>query len=410
MKQLLPLGLLILLLNSCSVFKPNHFYEEASDDAGKPHIAGFEALSIYSDQLSSENWHTQEPAALKIKAETEQVFSGTQAISIEWNKQAVAVNWLGMGFGWLNWSGKNFESILDKAALSFRVKSKKGMMNGLPWAIGFEDFSGTQAWSGVTPNFVKEGSIRDDAWSEVLIPLSSFPFETRGVEISSIKQLIVQFESSGKVWVDEVRLVPFNAKGRSMHELMASPAPQIDGMLSLNEWAGQPIELPKGRVYLNWDKQNLYAALIAEDETPGMNQQTGKDIWNGDALEIAFSSLSGMNPKRSFLFPEDCHIGIAMGETALIYNWSKEAVVDGAMVKKTPSAKGYTCEIAIPWASLGILPLNVNTPYDFELALDMSDANGKRDVQYRWNSNDKEGFHQNPSLWGTIIQRNNHHE
>jgi hypothetical protein len=66
--------------------------------------------------------------------------------------------------------------------------------------------------------------------------------------------------------------------------------------------------------------------------------------------------------------------------------------------------------MAIPWASLGILPLNVNTPYDFELALDMSDASGKRGAQYRWNSNDKEGFHQNPSLWGTIIQRNNHHE
>ena len=66
MKQLLPVGLLILLLNSCSVFKPNHFYEEASDDAGKPHIAGFEALSIYSDQLSNENLATTVPSALKV--------------------------------------------------------------------------------------------------------------------------------------------------------------------------------------------------------------------------------------------------------------------------------------------------------------------------------------------------------
>jgi hypothetical protein len=410
MKPLLPLLFLILILSSCSVFKPNRFYDEQADDAEKPNIGGFEALSIYSDQLSSENWHTQEPAALKVKAETEQVFSGNQSISIEWNKQATTVNWLGMGFGWLNWSGKNFESILDKAALSFRVKSKKGALNGLPWAVGFEDFSGTQAWSGVTTNFVKEGSIRDDAWSDVVIPLSNFPFEARGVEVSSIKQLIVQFESSGKVWIDDVKLVPYTAKGRSKLELVASPAPVIDGNIAKNEWAGNVVEFPKGRIYLHWDNQNLYAALIADDETPSINTQVGKDIWNGDALEIAFSSLANSNPKRTFLFPEDCHIGISMGEPAIVYNWAKDAILEGVILKKTQTGKSYICEVAIPWAAIGVKPLNTDVEYDFEIALDMSDASGKRGVQYRWNSNEKEGFHQNPSLWGSIIQRGNHHE
>jgi len=410
MKLLLPLFFLMLMLEACSVFKPNRFYDEAADDAGRANIAGFEALSIYSDQLSSENWHTPEPAALQVKAESNTVYSGSQAISIEWNKQATTINWLGMGFGWLNWSGKNFEAITDKAALSFRVKSKKGVLNGLPWAIGFEDFSGAQAWTGVTPNFVKEGSIRDDAWSEIAIPLSNFPFEARGVEVSNIKQMIVQFESSGKVWIDEVKLVPYTAKRRSRYEFNTAKAPVIDGNIGYNEWSGNPVELANGRVYVYWDDVNLYAALMTEDETPGVNTQSGKDIWNGDALEIAFSSLSNSNPKRSFLFPEDCHIGISMGEANQVYNWAKDQAVDGVVVKKSFSGNRFSCEMAIPWAALNIKPLELDQPYDFEIAIDMSGPSGKRGVQYRWNSIEKEGFHQNPSLWGTIIQHSNHHE
>lgn len=398
------------LTSSCTLFKPNSFYDETADDATKPNIAGFEALSIYSDQLSSENWFTKEPAALNIKAESQYVFKGSQAISIEWNKQAADIKWMGMGFGWLNWSGKNFESIVDKAALSFRVKSKKGTITGLPWAVGFEDFSGTQAWSGVTGSAIIGSVIRDDAWAEVHIPLQNFQFEAKGVEVSSIKQLIFQFESSGKVWIDEIQLVPHTPKGRAVCEFFPASVLNIDGIIAPNEWSASAINLPNGRIYVSWDNQNLYAALIAEDETPGVNNQSGKDIWNGDALELAFSSLSGLNPKRSFLYPEDCHIGISMGPKPEVFNWATGKTIDNALVKKGTSPGGYSCEIAIPWTTLSIKPLAKDLPYDFEAALDMSNASGVRGVQQRWNSSDQEGFHQNPSLWGTIIQRSIPHE
>ena len=88
-----------------------------------------------------EVWYTPSPKALKVQAETAQKAEGLQSISIEWNKQADPQTWLGLGFGWNGWTGKNFEAITQQAALSFWVKSKEGQSAGLPWAVGFEDLS-----------------------------------------------------------------------------------------------------------------------------------------------------------------------------------------------------------------------------------------------------------------------------
>jgi len=41
--------------------------------------------------------------------------------------------------------------------------------------------------------------------------------------------------------------------------------------------------------------------------------------------------------------------------------------------------------------------------YDFECAIDIADENGKRQTQSRWNSAEREGFSENPSLWGSIL-------
>jgi hypothetical protein len=41
--------------------------------------------------------------------------------------------------------------------------------------------------------------------------------------------------------------------------------------------------------------------------------------------------------------------------------------------------------------------------YGFECAVDIGSAEGVRIRQDRWNSMFSDGFHQNPSLWGSFI-------
>ena len=52
--------------------------------------------------------------------------------------------------------------------------------------------------------------------------------------------------------------------------------------------------------------------------------------------------------------------------------------------------------------------LNVNSfkkgrTYGIEFALDRSSHTDIRKEQSRWNSYDREGFHENPSLWGELV-------
>jgi hypothetical protein len=235
--------------------------------------------------------------------------------------------------------------------------------------------------------------------------LSAFPFEERDVDLSIIKQLIVQFESSGKVWIDDIQIIPYTAKGRQSFDVAPVDAIMIDGAFQPNEWPQSSIQLPLANVKLTWNDEFLFLAAEVEDATPLINTRTGKDIWNGDALEIAFSSISGTLAQRKIFYPTDFHLGISMKPYGKVYDWSKDREVAGSIVRVQYAGKGYSAEVAIPWKSLGISAFEPGKTYDCEIAVDIADAASVRTFQSRWNSADKEGFNFDPSRWGSINYR-----
>jgi hypothetical protein len=58
-------------------------------------------------------------------------------------------------------------------------------------------------------------------------------------------------------------------------------------------------------------------------------------------------------------------------------------------------------EMQVPWSELNASSWKRNAMYRVECAVDEGDQQGRVN-QIRWNSSMREGFHQNPSLWGFL--------
>ena len=362
-------------------------------------VNGFQLTEIFNDDITSEIWFTPSPACLTVTSERKEVFSGTGAMKFTWNKQAGGCPWLGLGIGWANWSGKDLASIENSAAISFKVKTQEGSMKGLPWAMALEDYAGTQAWIGVTSGYV-EGGIVDTTWRTVTIPLVDFQFEGWNLDAGTIKQLLIQFESNGTVFVDEFKIIPFKPKEPNTLLVTNSYGWVNDGFIEGGQFVAQA-NMDGSVIYLNWNEKELYIGGEIEDVSPCRNMQSGRDIWNGDAIEIAFSSEAGISDKRMMFYEGDSHIGIKMGGNFDVYDWSREKNIKSQISVK-PLQNKYVFECVIPWTELGVSPWKNNSTYNIDFAIDQSTSQDTRDFQRRWNSVNNENFNLNPSLWGKL--------
>lgn len=389
----------LLLFSSCVTVKELALYENEVIAEETKDVNGFQLTEIFNDDITSEIWFTPSPACLTVTSERKEVYSGTGAMKFTWNKQAGGCPWLGLGIGWANWSGKDLGSIENSAAISFKVKTQEGSMKGLPWAMALEDYAGTQAWIGVTSGYV-EGGIVDTSWRTVTIPLVDFQFEGWNLDAGTVKQLLIQFESNGTVYVDEFKIIPFKPKEPNTLVVTNSYGWVNDGFIEGGQYVAKA-NMDGSVIYLNWNEKELYIGGEIEDVSPCRNMQSGRDIWNGDAIEIAFSSESGISDKRMMFYEGDRHIGIKMGGNFDVYDWSREKNIQ-AQISVKPLQNKYVFECVIPWTELGVSPWKNNSTYNIEFAIDQSTSQDTRDFQKRWNSENNENFNTNPSLWGKL--------
>ena len=137
-----------------------------------------------------------------------------------------------------------------------------------------------------------------------------------------------------------------------------------------------------------------------------INSNKNDAIWNGDAIEIAFSSNPIIN-KRSFLSSTDRHFGINL-QNFKVWDWTREIELNDIQVGIDNNDSTTTLELLIPFEDLEIDGFDASKKYNIEFAINKSSSDGlKREYQYRWNSSDMEGFNRNPSLWGDLIFINN---
>ena len=392
----------IIQTNKKDVFKKTDLYD-INDSIDEPNIEGFYALNIFNETISNEIWFTTNKNCINVNIEKENAFKGKTSLHIKWDKISGGCNWIGMGFGWNDWQGKDLTSITGKAAIQLYVKTKGDTLKSLPLALALEDYSGVQAYTGFSPSFIEGGKITSN-WTKVTIPFSVFPIVQTDLDISKIKQFIIQFEADGDLIFDEITVVPF--EGILKPKFTASMLTKeiiIDGQLNSEEWGISPILINDlNKIFIKYDQNNIFIAANIVESNPLINKFDDSEIWNGDAIELSIGTNSEADLSRTRYLLSDFQIGIKCAQDAYVWNWKNKSRINNAEIKTLKTNDGYSIEVKIPLISFGDFRLENGKKYGFEIAIDDADQSGKRIKQIRWASPHQEGFNLNPSLWGLM--------
>lgn len=380
------------------IVKPLSLYDEEVAQAYS--IKGFDQLLIFDNNLSEEVWSTKNVncVGLTLKTDVKDTF-----LQVKWNKDQDGCDWVGMGYGWDMWTGKDMAAVRDTLAIQLMVRSTGKPFTNIPWAFGFEDYSGNQAWLGYTRSFLLANEIGNE-WTKVEIPMSLFPFEENDFDLFNVKQLIVQLFSEGTIEINSIKLVPFSRKLKE--EVVVKPVEsviKIDG--KLDDWKNTTFtNLESGHQFaMVYSKDTLFFVAHVMDPTGNENKMSGGDLWKGDAIELAFSTNAKADTKRTFFLLSDQHIGFNSGLNSYCWDFKRNEEVTAIKYKITSESTGYLIEMAIPFNQLYKRELEKGSVYGFEFAVDLSGEGGMRKQQDRWNSSSGEGFHLNPSKWGKMI-------
>lgn len=384
------------------LFQRVGLYDEYETD-DRPNIRGFDQLDLYADVFSDEVWASENQDCIIL---TEEEDENDTFLKLHWNKDHPDCDWVGFGFGWDFWSGKDMGEIIDTAAVQLMVRSTGKNMGNLPWAMGFEDYAGGQAWIGFSSKFIENGVITNE-WTKVTIPLGLFPFEQRDCDASNVKQMLFQVFAEDDLEINDIRIVPFAGKLKKeviSKDIIETAEITEDGIKW--DWSKSTFE-PFGNGHefsVAHTSSKILLAVKINDKTPRMNTNTGADLWKGDAVEFAFATNQLADPKRTSFLLSDYHFGLNLGDNPYVWNWSEDKLEKD--IKFDIAEDGSFVVLSIPighfnGTSIFYLP-NVES-LSFEIAVDTSDSGDVRLSQERWNSEGAEGFHVNPSLWGKLI-------
>jgi len=191
---------------------------------------------------------------------------------------------------------------------------------------------------------------------------------------------------------------------------------KLDG--SSQRWPGVPPEslLPKNLTQgtpdaefgtsfrLCWDDANLYILAEVKDRTPLVNSQNGRDLWNGDALEIFIGPDSIDQPGALLGSDRQVLLGAAEKPKYCIQNSPTQPRGVQMLTAKNGAGDGYSIEAVLPWVALGITP-KPGLEFRFDVAVDNGDAPGIRSRQWIWNGNSRNSTDR--SGWGKAKLRFN---
>lgn len=195
-------------------------------------LGDFRLTDVFRD-ASRDVWGLEKDGCKDLAWVTEPVYAGEGALRLEWAPGGCP--WTGMGIGWAGWQGKDLRDAMETGALRFRIRSVSGTTHVPLIIFLLEDYSGVMS-SSVFGTHCLEKYPLDEVWQEAVLPLSSFNWKRQGCDVSNIKQLVLELQGEGSVYIDEMEIVPYVPRvipGR--REFPPSVAPLFDGITAVFE-------------------------------------------------------------------------------------------------------------------------------------------------------------------------------
>ena len=101
-----------LLLEEVTILEKNYGFKKVGlydeEEAKSYSIKGFSQLSIFDNDFSDEVWSTKNTACIQLNLKEDEK---DKFLSVKWNKDQDGCDWVGMGFGWDMWAGKDMNFV-----------------------------------------------------------------------------------------------------------------------------------------------------------------------------------------------------------------------------------------------------------------------------------------------------------
>jgi len=243
----------------------------------------------------------------------------------------------------------------------------------LPWSsLGIAPCAGTRLGIDVAVNDVDAagGAPKPADWARL----------TRFAEPARWGVVILGKRVLGSLYPIQLASGPLTLDG-SLSAFVAAPYVDLSEALAA---AGSD---NRATARVTWDANALYAAFEVSDAVLAVNQGgTDGEVWNGDGVEI----MIHLGASAPALSPSDFHVlananGDVTDERGASWGWDRSwnlAPRQVSVVRK-PSG-GYTVEMAISWADLGIATPPAGTRIGLDLAHNDVDVAEAMPEQVDW--------------------------
>ena len=261
------LAILIFCTLSCGSMREVSIYEPSKS------ISAFEQFpykTLFTNSEENGLWGVKNNTCKEVSFETTNNYIGKDHLHIKWNSSSC--NYIGLGLKWGNYKGKNLVSIIESTAIELRVRIDSGALSNVPMFFILVDYGGNQCRAKINYLDLQEGKI-DTEWRRVRIPLKAFNYEKRGVNMSNIKELRLEFQRKGDLHIDNIVIVPHEHNYKKTKDTFTKV------------FNSQPIQLGVGKEYW-WGINTKYSSSLQfgsyfDNESVVVDLDKSKEVpWN----------------------------------------------------------------------------------------------------------------------------------
>ena len=237
------IGFFIFCSLSCGSMREVSIYEPSKS------ISAFDQFpykTLFTNSSENGLWGVKNNNCKEVYFDTKNSFIGKDHLHIKWD--ASKCNYIGMGLKWSNYKPKNLIPIIESTAIELRVRIDSGSISNTPMFFILLDYGGNQCRANINYLDLEGGKI-DTQWRRIRIPLQAFNYEKRGVNMSNIKELRLEFQRKGDLHIDNILIVPHD---HNYHKTKAT---------FKKVFKSNPIQLGVGKEYW-WGINTKYSSSL----------------------------------------------------------------------------------------------------------------------------------------------------